>query len=860
MAELSRYDRKRDFDRTPEPPGLPGAPVGESRFVVQEHHARRLHWDLRLERDGVLRSWAVPNGIPDDPDHNRKAIQTEDHPIAYLDFEGTIPAGNYGAGTMSVWDRGTYVAEKFEDDKVVLEFRGERLKGRYALFRTNRADWMIHRIDPPQAPGDPFPDHISPMLARAGRMPPDDGAWAYEIKWDGIRAIVYCQPGRIRIESRNHNDLTGSYPELRGLVEVLGSRTAIFDGELVAFDDDGLPSFGRLQQRMHLSDLAARRRATEVAVVYVIFDVLYLDGRSTLHLSYRDRRALLDGLRLSGRSWGTPESQTGGGRQLLAATAERGLEGVIGKRLDSRYDPGARNGAWIKLKNTHRQELVIGGWLPGRGKRRDQVGSLLVGCHTPAGELRFAGRVGTGFTGAELDRLAGLLGPLEQPASPFVGRQPPAGSVHVSPTLVAEVEFSEWTAQGQLRAPSYKGLRDDKPAADVVCDEGVEDDGLAGGAGVAGGAGGDWVAGGAGGDGVAGGAGGDGVAGVASGADGDGVAGVAGGAGGDGVAGVGNGAGVASREPRPAYEIVRHTPTTVEILVGGRTLKLSNRGKVLYPETGFTKGEVIDYYAAVGPILVRHTAGRPLTLKRYPDGVAGKHFYEKRCPTHRPAWVATAPIWSGRVAGEIDYCLANDLPTVLWAANLASIELHTSLSLADALECPTAVVFDLDPGDGAGMLDCARVAVWLRELFDAIGLRMLVKGSGSKGLQTYVPLNSPTSYEETKPFAQAVAELLERQHPELVVSRMSKDLRRGRVLIDWSQNDRHKTTVSVYSLRATSRPMVSAPLTWEEVATALATGDPDALFVEAGRMAGRLAIHGDLFAPLVELVQSLPKL
>jgi bifunctional non-homologous end joining protein LigD len=805
MAELSRYDRKRDFGRTPEPPAGPGPIAAQPRFVVQEHHARRLHWDLRLEHDGVLRSWAVPNGIPDDPQHNRKAIQTEDHPIAYLDFEGTIPAGNYGAGTMSVWDWGTYVAEKFEADKVVVEFRGQRLRGRYALFRTARADWMIHRIDPPEQPGDPFPGHVAPMLARAGRMPPDDGAWAYEIKWDGIRAIVYCQPGRLRIESRNQNDLTSGYPELRGLVEVLGSRTAVLDGELVAFDEDGLPSFGRLQQRMHLSDLAARRRATEIAVVYVIFDILHLDGRSTIRLPYRERRALLDGLGLAGRAWGTPESQTGGGPDLLAATAERGLEGIIGKRLDSRYEPGARNGAWIKLKNARRQELVIGGWLPGRGKRRDQVGSLLVGCHTPAGELRFAGRVGTGFTGAELDRLAGVLGPLERPTSPFVGRQPPAGSVHVTPTLVAEVEFSEWTAQGALRAPSYKGLRDDKPAADVVCEEVVEDQG------------------------------------------GKGEAAVDDAAGPDDVAG----------QP---YEIVRRTPTTVEVRVAGRTLKLSNRDKILYPETGFTKGQVIDYYAAVGPVLVRHTTGRPLTLKRYPDGVAGKYFYEKRCPTHRPAWVATAPIWSGRTAGEIDYCLANDLPTLLWAANLASIELHTSLSLATDLPRPTAVVFDLDPGDGAGVLDCARVALWLRDLFDAIGLRMLVKASGSKGLQTYVPLNSPTSYEETKPFAQAVAELLERQHPELVVSRMSKDLRRGRVLIDWSQNDQHKTTVSVYSLRASARPMVSAPLTWEEVAAALAASDPDALFVEADRMADRLAVHGDLFAPLVELVQSLPNL
>ena len=398
---------------------------------------------------------------------------------------------------------------------------------------------------------------------------------------------------------------------------------------------------------------------------------------------------------------------------------------------------------------------MIGGWLPGRGQRRERIGALLVGCHTAAGELRFAGRVGTGFTDAELDRLAGLLGPLEQAASPFAGRQPPAGAVHVSPALVAEVEFSEWTAQGPAAGPVLQGaarrqaggrrrLRGPRRGPPTT------------------------------------------------------------------PARHGPAGGPPRRRP---YEILRETPTTVEVAVDGRTLKLSNRAQGPLPgRPASRRAQMIDYYVAIGPTLVRHTAGRPLTLKRYPDGVDGKYFYEKRCPTHRPDWVATAPVWSGRGAGEIDYCLANELPTLVWAANLASIELHTSLSLADDLACPTAVVFDLDPGDGADVLDCARVAVWLRDLFAAIGLETLVKSSGSKGLQAYVPLNIQTSYEVTKPFAQAVAELLERQHPELVVSRMGKHLRPDRVFIDWSQNDQHKTTVSVYSLRAGPRPTVSAPL------------------------------------------------
>jgi bifunctional non-homologous end joining protein LigD len=310
----------------------------------------------------------------------------------------------------------------------------------------------------------------------------------------------------------------------------------------------------------------------------------------------------------------------------------------------------------------------------------------------------------------------------------------------------------------------------------------------------------------------------------------------------------------------PPYEVVHTTPTTVEVAVDGRRLRLSNRDKVLYPGAGFTKGEVIDYYAEIAPVLVPHTAGRPLTLKRYPDGVEGKYFYEKRCPAHRPDWVATAPIWSGRHGGEIGYCLANDRPSLMWAANMASIELHISLAEAAEITCPTAVVFDLDPGEPAGLLECARVALWLRDMFAALELEMVIKGSGSKGLQAYVPLNTPTSYAETKPFAQAVAQLVEKQHPELVVSRMSRQLRPGRVLIDWSQNDEHKTTVSVYSLRARDRPSVSAPLAWAEVERAQRLGDPTGLSFLAADMGPRIVRHGDLFAPMLDLRQALPRL
>ncbi len=609
----------------------------------------------------------------------------------------------------------------------------------------------------------------------------------------------------LRLESRNLNDLTGQYPELAGLGRALGDRAAVLDGEIVAFDERGRPSFERLQQRMHIGSAArVRLRSADVPVVYVIFDLLHLDGRSTMGLPFRERRALLEELGLSGPAWSTPALHSSGA-ELMAASLEHGLEGVVAKRLDSRYEPGRRSGAWLKVKHRNRQELVIGGWLPGQGQRRARIGALLVGYHDDGGVLRYAGRVGSGLGEAELRRVAERLAPLERAATPFTGRQPPKESIFVSPEVVVEVAFTEWTRQGMLRHPIYKGLREDVTAAEVTREPAGADLPAAS----------------------------DPVALEQFAPDSAGERG---------------------------YEIVHETATTAEVRVDGRRLRLSNRAKVLYPECGFTKGEMIDYYAAIAPVLVPHLRGHPLTLKRYPDGVAGKYFYEKRCPAHRPEWVATAGVWSGRAGGEIAYCLANDRPSLMWAANMASIELHPSLSEATAITRPTAVVFDLDPGEPAGLLECARVALWLRDMFAALELEMVIKGSGSKGLQAYVPLNTETSYAETKPFAQAVAQLVEKQHPELVVSRMSKDLRPGRVLIDWSQNDEHKTTVSVYSLRARARPTVSAPLAWGEVERALRLGEPARLSFEAGDMPARIAQHGDLFAPMLELRQALPRL
>ena len=296
----------------------------------------------------------------------------------------------------------------------------------------------------------------------------------------------------------------------------------------------------------------------------------------------------------------------------------------------------------------------------------------------------------------------------------------------------------------------------------------------------------------------------------------------------------------------------------LDVEIGDRRLSLSNLDKVFYPEVGFTKGQLIDYYTRIAPAVLPHLRDRPLTLKRYPNGVTGQYFYEKQCPSHRPDWVQTSAVWSRHNSRTIDFCLCNDLPTLVWLANLADLELHTSLALAGDVQAPTLIAFDLDPGPPATIVECAEVAVRLREAFEHLGLEAFPKTSGSKGMQVYVPLNSPATYDDTKPFARALAQLLERRHPDLVVSDMRKSLRAGKVLVDWSQNDEHKTTVNVYSLRARERPTVSTPLEWGEVEGVLSRRDPETLSFTSDEVLARVAERGDLFAPVVELVQEIP--
>jgi len=456
---LTHYRNKRSADRTPEP--IPVAVTKESAgytFVIQEHHARRLHYDVRLERDGVLVSWAVPKGVPTSAGENRLAVHTEDHPLEYATFSGTIPKGEYGGGSMTIWDSGTYETEKWREDEVIVRLSGERVQGRFALIRTKGDQWLMHLMKDQNASfGTEFPKNLEPMLATAGTLEGlDPQEWAFEGKWDGIRVILEYHSGTMSLRSRAGNDKTRDYPALAGLAEVLDGHDVVLDGEVVAYNDAGVTDFGLLQ------------RGGEP--VFLAFDLLYLDGVSLLRKSYSDRRTVLNALAGKVGELEVPPQIEGTAENALEVSTDAGWEGIVAKRRASVYLPGRRGSSWIKVKNWRTQEVVIGGWRTGQGNRAQGIGALLMGIPGEDG-LTYVGRVGTGFSDRDLESLLAVLEPLRQKESPFEEELPAddrKGAVWVRPELVGEVRFMDWTATGRLRHPSWRGLREDKKPGDVV--------------------------------------------------------------------------------------------------------------------------------------------------------------------------------------------------------------------------------------------------------------------------------------------------------------------------------------------------------------------------------------------------------
>ncbi|OBJ99230.1 ATP-dependent DNA ligase [Mycolicibacterium conceptionense] len=470
--KLTTYRSMRDAAKTPEPVPKQSPKTGNNdKFVIQEHHARRLHYDFRLERDGVLVSWAVPKNLPETTSENRLAVHTEDHPMEYLTFHGEIPKGEYGGGKVIVWDTGTYETEKFNDNspdgpdkggEVIVTLHGAKIQGRYALIQTEGKNWLAHRMKD-QKSSTPDPKDFAPMLATEGSVDKLKATqWAFEGKWDGYRVLVDADHGRLQLRSRRGRDVTAEYPQFQALAADLADHHVVLDGEAVALDDRGVPSFGEMQNR-----------ARSTRVEFWAFDILWLDGRSLLRAKYSDRRKLLEALAIGGGLI-VPEPLPGDGPEAMDHAREQRFEGVVAKKRDSTYQPGRRSASWIKDKIWNTQEVIIGGWRQGEGGRSSGIGALVLGVPGPDG-LQFAGRVGTGFTEKELTKLKGMLKPLHTKESPFDAPLPKLdakGVTFVRPELVGEVRYSERTSDHRLRQPSWRGLRPDKTPDEVVWESG----------------------------------------------------------------------------------------------------------------------------------------------------------------------------------------------------------------------------------------------------------------------------------------------------------------------------------------------------------------------------------------------------
>ncbi len=856
--KLAEYSSKRRFDATPEPaPGASGARRGPLLFVIQQHSARRMHYDFRLECDGVLKSWAVPKGPSCDPAEKRLAVQTEDHPFEYASFEGVIPAGQYGAGEVIVWDCGVYSPDEggrtwFHDrgtaqelvrkalaaGKLSILLRGAKTKGSFALVRSADAkSWLLikhkdrhagatdltlqdrsvlsdatvadvkgmpeHRI-PADAlvPGgalEAFPTRLSPMHAQAGDEVFQHPDWSWEPKLDGYRVLAFVEENGVRLLSRSGLQLR-AFPRLGGELSWQAAPMVI-DGELVAVDGTGRPSFNALQNRVQLRserDIAAADRSTPV--VLYCFDLLHFAGVNLRGCPYRDRRRYLLQCILPSPHVKLIHAEQDG-PALLAASLQSGLEGVVGKRNDSGYQPGRRSAAWLKIKGIETGDFVIGGYTEGKGSRAP-LGALLVG-YWNGKRLRYASHVGSGFDGDILSRIKEDLRALHTRDCPFSEPPPLHRKTHwVKPRLVAEVRFQDWTDEGFLRAPVFLRFRDDLDARKVRRPTPVR---------------------------------------AASGHQ---------------------------ERKAPAGELgdvlrqLANPRASFVLEVGGSAVRLTHLDRIYWPpepalkQPALTKRDVLRYLAEVSPHMLPHLADRPLTMIRMPEGIIGERFYQKHWAQERPAFVETLTVFSEHKDESHEYLLCNNLGTLLWLAQAGTLEFHvwhsrarpgpdagtqgtdyaSSLDSLDAsvLNFPDYVVFDIDPYIYSGKeapgaepeLNTTafekgkEVAFRVRELLAGMGLDALVKTSGKTGLHVFLPIRRTIDFDAARAVSEAVGQHLLRQHPSDITLEWSVPKRTGKIFMDYNMNVRGKTLNVAYSPRGAAGAPVSMPLTWEELANA----------------------------------------
>jgi bifunctional non-homologous end joining protein LigD len=811
---LKKYVEKRHFDQTPEPaPKKPSAAKSAHsanlQFCVQRHHASHLHYDLRLEVAGALKSWAVPKGPTLDPNQKRLAMMVEDHPMEYGNFEGVIPKGNYGGGSVMRWDRGTYqllgdatAQEQLTRGDFKFRLAGEKLAGEFAIVRMKRGkgnEWLlIKKKDVDAHPGWDPEDHsrsvlsgrtqeeiargleaapavetpsgdmpriVIPMLAELGKgVPPAGDDWVYEIKWDGVRAICFIESGKLRMISRKGNAIDKQYPELSILPHQIRARQAIVDGEIAALDAGGRPSFEMLQQRINVAEPSAiARLARSHPVVFFAFDLLYLDGRDLRALPLLERKKLLQEILQPNDVIRYSEHFTTNASELLAAAKEQGLEGMVGKRAQSRYE-SRRSSDWVKWKVVDSADFVICGYTEGE---RHGLGALVLGNRAPgrAGKLTWAGNVGTGFDAKMVRTLFAKLAPLVTKESPLKpARGLPRKVTWTKPELVCEVKFANWTEEGRLRAPVFLGLREDVDPPPTQ-----------------------------------------------------------------------------ARTPLLDAELKETTLT-----IDGRRLKFTNLDKLFYPKDGYRKRDLLNYYNAVAPLLLPHLKDRPLSLKRYPNGIDKPFFFQKQVAESFPKWLPTA------VADDIEYAIGSDRATLLFLVNLACIDHNPWMSRVGSLEYPDYVLIDLDPYE-CGYGKIVEAALWVRALLDRIGLVSFPKTTGGDGIHIFVPLEPRYTYAQVRSFAEALAMLGAAERPDLFTTPRAVSRReKGKVYFDWQQIGQSKTISAPYVLRAYPGAPVATPLAWDEVTLPLR---PEQFHL--GNVLDRFDRTGDLFEGVLKRPQRL---
>ncbi|TME75738.1 MAG: DNA ligase D [Chloroflexi bacterium] len=888
---LSEYQRKRDFSKTSEPKGAPDA-SGGNRFVVQKHWATRLHYDFRLEMEGVLVSWAIPKGPTLNPAERRLAAHVEDHPVSYYDFEGTIPKGEYGGGTVMVWDWGTYAleestpAESLRRGEVKFRLNGVRLTGRYALVRTRSdKDWLLIKkkdeaadpsfdiqhfdtsvktgrtkeeieqgqdavwssrrdagggglINLANAEKGPMPRTLEPMKAQLVDAAFDDDRWLFEVKWDGIRLVSFIDNGKVSLQTRAGRIVDDEYPQLQAVSRLVNAKQAVLDGEIVALDEEGRPSFQLLQNR----------GKEPHPMQYVVFDIVYLDGQRLFRVPLEDRKRLLRDIVRDSDLLKYSEHVLGEGKAFFKAAQQKQLEGIVAKLRDSPYQPGMRSSAWLKIKAVRQQEVVIGGFTEPRGGRR-HFGALIVGVYED-GKFVYAGHVGGGFDERSLESLAKLMKPLIVKTSPFSG-EPPRGNekpTWVRPKLVAEVKFAEWTRDGVMRQPVFLGLRDDVDPREVRRELPHDADREMAQAKRAPTARGKRQQ----------------VARKTStrvarsrvSAPSEATA--------TDIPDTSLSKAAAQVAKKLRTDIRGATASELDALdaiktegnweVGGRIVHLTNLHKLLFPEDRYSKRDLIRYYVQVAPVMIPYYKDRPLSMNPHPDGIHGKSYWVKDKPDYAPEWIPTFRYQDQK--GLKDWILIEEVATLAWLANHAVIDMHPWYSRVDKPEYPDWSVVDLDPAEGATFKDVVAVAKVLKSALDHLKLAGVLKTTGQSGLHIYIPIERRYTLEESRGFVAKLAHMIAELMPEKVTEVWEVKRRTGKIRIDYTQNVINKTLAGPYSVRPALRAPVSTPIAWRELDDSRLR--PDKWTIKT--LGDRLLEVGDLFHDALTLHQRLPAL